>query len=207
MLALRRRHRPADPLAHLARGAREVRLVTRAQLEHVVRAAAMIADDREIVVIGSQAVLGQFPDAPADLLVSVEADLYPRNHPERADLIDGSIGELSPFHQSFGYYAHGVGEETAVLPLGWTERLVPIPLGEVVGLCLEIHDLALSKWAAGREKDREFARGAVEHGLVERATLLERLETMPIDPSHRSTLYGLVEAAFAPKGPRLTSQG
>jgi hypothetical protein len=47
--------------------------VTRAQLEHLIRAAATIADDNEIVVIGSQAVLGQFPQAPPELLVSVEA--------------------------------------------------------------------------------------------------------------------------------------
>jgi hypothetical protein len=39
--------------------------VTRAQLEHLLRAAAAIADDDEIVVIGSQAILGQFPEAPA----------------------------------------------------------------------------------------------------------------------------------------------
>ena len=45
--------------------------------------------------------------------------------PADADLIDGSIGEGSPFHQTFGYYAHGVAEETAVLPGGWwKERLV-----------------------------------------------------------------------------------
>ncbi len=42
----------------------------RAQLEHVIRAAAAIVDDAEIVVVGSQAVLGQFPDAPPELLVS-----------------------------------------------------------------------------------------------------------------------------------------
>jgi len=36
----------------------------RSELEHLIRAAGRIAGDREIVVIGSQAVLGQFPDAP-----------------------------------------------------------------------------------------------------------------------------------------------
>lgn len=171
--------------------------MTRAQLQHLIRAAATIADDPEIVVVGSQAVLGQFPTAPPELLVSVEADVYPRHHPERADLIDGSIGELSPFHQTFGYYAHGVGEETARLPRGWEERLVPIPAGDAVGLCLEIHDLVLSKWAAGREKDRDFVKAAVRHRLVDRTTLLERLDTMAIDLGHRSTLRARIEAAFA----------
>lgn len=44
--------------------------MTRAQLEHVIRAAATISQDDEIVIIGSQAVLGQFPDAPEALTVS-----------------------------------------------------------------------------------------------------------------------------------------
>ena len=171
--------------------------MTRAQLEHLIRAAATIADDDEIIVIGSQAVLGQFPQAPPTLLVSIGADLYPRHHPERAELIDGSIGELSPFHETFGYYAQGVGEDTAKLPAGWQERLVPVPAGGARGLCLEVHDLALSKWAAGREKDREFVEEAVRHGLVERAILLERLPTMPVDEGHREILRGRIEAAFS----------
>jgi hypothetical protein len=57
--------------------------VKREELEHVIRAAADITND-EIVVVGSQAVLAQYPEAPAPLLVSLEADLYPRTHPERA---------------------------------------------------------------------------------------------------------------------------
>jgi hypothetical protein len=96
--------------------------MTRDQLEHLIGAAAVIADDDTIVVIGSQAVLGQFPDAPEPMRVSEEADLFPLHHPERADLIEGSIGELSPFHQTFGYYAQGVAEETAILPEGWKDR-------------------------------------------------------------------------------------
>jgi len=100
--------------------------MTRDQLEHLIRAAAVIADDDAIVIIGSQAILGQFPVAPEPMRASMEADLFPLHHPERADLIEGSIGELSPFHQTFGYYAQGVSEETAVLPLGWKERLVVV---------------------------------------------------------------------------------
>jgi hypothetical protein len=39
--------------------------VNRAQLEHVIRVAASIADDPEVVVIGSQAILGRHPDPPS----------------------------------------------------------------------------------------------------------------------------------------------
>jgi dihydrofolate reductase len=51
----------------------------RSQLEHIIRAAATVADDDELIIIGSQAVLGQFPDAPDELCVSNEADVFPKN--------------------------------------------------------------------------------------------------------------------------------
>lgn len=127
--------------------------MTRSQLEHIIRAAGTIADDDDVVVIGSQAILGKFPLAPAELLVSQEAEVYPRTFPERSDLIDGSIGEGSPFEREFGYYAHGVRPETAVLPEGWEDRLVVVSgVGTrfVRGWCLEAHDLALAKLVAGR---------------------------------------------------------
>lgn len=77
----------------------------RSELEHLIRAAGRIAGERELVVIGSQAVLGQFPDAPVALLMSMEVDLYPLARPELADKVDGAIGESSRFHQTYGYYA------------------------------------------------------------------------------------------------------
>ena len=46
--------------------------MNRYQLEHVIRAAEGNADVRDIVVIGSQAILGTFPDAPAELLQSMD---------------------------------------------------------------------------------------------------------------------------------------
>src|ERR1035437_6279108 len=98
----------------------------RQQLEHIIRAAAGITGATEFVIVGSQSVLGQFPQAPDELLISIEADVFSLRDPADNDLIDGSIGEGSPFHQTFGYYAHGVSQETAVLPAGWRERLVPV---------------------------------------------------------------------------------
>jgi len=99
--------------------------MNRVDLEHIIRAAAEIAND-EIIVIGSQAILGSFPDAPKELLVSTEADVYPKNRPDRADLIDGSIGQGSPFHETYGYYAQGVHETTAILPRGWRDRFLRV---------------------------------------------------------------------------------
>ncbi len=171
--------------------------MNRAQLEHVIRAAATIAGDPEIIVIGSQAILGRYPDAPAELLVSADVDVYPRNRPERADLIEGSIGELSPFHETYGYYAQGVGERTAVLPSGWQDRLIPVPTSAGSGLCLEPHDLVISKYVAGREKDRDYVRSAARHRLVERDVLLERLARTPIDDARRERIAAQLQADFS----------
>lgn len=151
----------------------------RPQLEHIIRAAVGITGATEIVVIGSQAVLGQFPNAPAELLVSIEADVFTFRDPADADLIDGSIGEGSPFHQTFGYYAHGVAEDTAILPVGWKDRLVRVRnenTGNGWGLCLEAHDLAVAKLAAGREKDTAFVAELLRHKLASAPQIKARLQ-------------------------------
>ena len=146
----------------------------RSELEHVIRAAGSIAEASELIIIGSQAILGKYPDAPEELLVSQEVDTYPAAIPERADLIDGSIGELSPFHEQFGYYAHGVGPETALLPERWKERLIDVAnenTGGIVGLCLHPADLAISKLLAGREKDMRYVATLLEYALVDESEL------------------------------------
>lgn len=156
--------------------------MTRLQLEHIIRAAASTANVRDIVVIGSQSILGAFPNPPNELTVSMEADVFPRESPERSIVIDGAIGELSQFHQTFGYWAHGVDETTAVLPQGWHTRLLkidgPNTMG-AVGWCLEPHDLAVSKLAAAREKDLAFVESMIRNAMVSPAIIEERMEATP----------------------------
>jgi hypothetical protein len=150
----------------------------RTELEHIIRAAGSISATSELVIIGSQAILGSFPNAPAELTISQEVDTYPLHAPKKADLIDGSIGEKSPFHETFGYYAHGVGPETAVLPSNWQSRLVKVQnenTSGIIGLCLSPVDLAISKLAAGREKDMSFVTSMLTHKLVSADNIQDRL--------------------------------
>lgn len=175
----------------------------RSELEHLIRAAGSIANDAQIVVIGSQSILGQFPHAPATLLVSAEADVFPLHHPELADLIDGSIGEGSAFHELYGYYAQGVGERTATLPQGWRDRLVSIANSNtsgVTGLCLEVHDLAISKYVAGREKDMEFTRELARRGMTHRETLLSRLEKTDLPAELGKRIAERIHRDFSRRG-------
>ncbi len=171
-----------------------------ADLEHLIRAAATIADDDELIVVGSQAVLAQFPEAPAEMLLSDEADIYPKNRPERWELIDGAIGELSSFHDTFGYYAQGVQEGVATLPKGWQERLVPLSSPATRGAtawCLEIHDLLISKYVANRHNDRRYCRAAAAAGIAEKSVLEKRLQSTEIELPVRTLVSSLIDADFA----------
>ena len=82
----------------------------RDELAHVLRAAATIAGDGRILVVGSQAILGSYSEEelPEVAWISIEADLVfldPDTGPYKADQVDGAIGELSQFHAQFSYYA------------------------------------------------------------------------------------------------------
>jgi len=160
--------------------------VNRHQLCKVLRAAAMETGLTDLVVVGSQAVLGTHEDwlLPTEATRSNEADVAVdiataqasegTDETALADQIDGAIGEGSHFHQTFGYYGQGVETATATLTTGWRERLVPLVChdrdGETVnavGWCLEIQDLWLSKAAAGRPKDLEYCLALARDGLVD----------------------------------------
>jgi hypothetical protein len=174
--------------------------VNRLQLEHIIRAAGSIADDDEIIVIGSASVFAQFPDLPENFLLSVEADVFPKNKIHMTDTIDGSIGELSPFHDAFGYYAHGVSKETANnLPVGWEKRLIPIRgdnTGGVTGWCLDIHDLIAGKYVSAREKDLEFVRAAVKRELVKEPVVRKRIEMLNVDTLQKEAILARLTNDF-----------
>jgi hypothetical protein len=144
------------------------------QFEHVLRASAGITGETVFVVLGSQAVLAQYPDLPEPMARSVELDIYPKFRPDLADVIDGTIGADSPFHGTFGYHADGVGPETARLPRNWEDRAVRFTAGEggAVAICPEIHDLAIAKLLAGRPKDLEWLQAAASAKLLQPSGLV-----------------------------------
>lgn len=176
----------------------------RADLEHLIGAAANVIGQDEFVVIGSQAILGSHPQAPENMLRSLEADIYPLHNPAQADAIDGALGDGSQFQRTFGYYAHGVGPETAKAPRGWEQRLVRVSIParvasrrSPVAWCLEAHDLVLSKCAAGRDRDWEFAAQALDAGLVQRDVLLARIADLPIDAEARLHVDAMLRGIIA----------
>jgi len=117
--------------------------------------------------------------------------------------VDGAIGEGSRFHEQYGYYAQGVAPDTATLPRGWQRRLVRIEnanTGGYAGLCLEVHDLAISKYAAGRGKDLEFTRELARHGMTDKKTSLKRLAATRLEAALARAVRGRIGRDFPSRG-------
>ncbi len=166
--------------------------MTREQLEHAIRAACDVSDDTEIWILGSQAILGEFPDAPESLRTSIEVDVQPKNNPDKSIEIDGSLGELSLFHETHGFYVHGISLETVKLPKDWEKRVIEVK-DEVstegnIGLCIEVHDLAASKLVAFRDKDKEFFRVLLSEDMIDVNLLLARINKLSIDKEFQQRL-------------------
>jgi hypothetical protein len=182
--------------------------MTRDQLEHAIRAACDVAEDSEVYVFGSQAILGQFPEAPEALCQSAEADMAPVHAITNVDLIDAMLGLDSHFHRQFGFYVHGVPITAAVLPAGWERRAIPVQNAntrEMIGWCIEAHDLAASKLVAHRVKDLDFVRVLLGEDLVRARKLRLRITQLPatpgrLDEAHRARLLNWLAGALADIG-------
>jgi len=169
--------------------------VERDELEHLIRAAADVTQEYEFIIIGSQSILGPIPYPPPEMKMSMEADMYPKNAPEKTDLIEGALGEGSLFHNTYRYYAQGVGPETATLPEGWQDRLyrVQTPTTNLkVGWCLDTLDLFMSKAYANREKDREFNMALLQYGYVKLPQALDMVARMPIDDKSQQAMRACI---------------
>jgi len=163
--------------------------MNRSELEHIIRAACAITNQENVVIIGSQAILASFDYSvlPEDTTLSVEADVFFLDDEDGSlsDLVDGTIGELSPFQFTHGIYAHGVGENTAILPDGWKERLLVLRNANTEyssGLCLDPYDLCVAKLFAYRENDLSYVRSLLDAGLIKLPELRQRVDLVIITP-------------------------
>lgn len=174
----------------------------RDEMEHIVRAAGTILNEDRLIIVGSQAILGVYPeDLPEDATVSRELDLLPFDDPDerKADLITGTLGEGSPFHHTFHVYADGVSNSTSRLPRDWQKRLVPVLTPATRGItayCLEPHDLLIAKYLANREKDRRFCRAIIKAGLASQETLASRLAETDCESDERAHVQEAIHRDF-----------
>lgn len=170
--------------------------MTKRQLERALRLAAKVARDDEFFLIGSQAVYGYCDRPPAEVRLSRECDLYPKNRPEAANLMAAELGRRSRSARRRGFYVDAVTPELATLPIGWERRLKPLRVGKVTAFCLELHDLIVSKLAAGRLKDMEFVGAFLRLKLADAKTVRHRIAQCPApneQPRMRARLQRVLE--------------
>jgi hypothetical protein len=138
------------------------------------------------VIVGSQAVFAVTDYPPEIARLSVECDflLLDKSFRLRDEVAD-KLGVFSKYQSKKGIHADVLGRATVVLPEGWENRLVELKNenGEAVALCVEIHDVAVSKLIAGREKDFEFLRALFGAELLQIEIFLERAETILRQPA------------------------
>ena len=192
--------------------------MNRNELEHIIRAAGEIAEVRKVIILGSQAILAQFTNLSEELseadgsgisevlqnreilVRSIEADIMVPDSAEKTEIVEGAIGELSSFHNSFGYYAQGVDRTTSKLPDGWETRLVEIcneNTNGISGLCLEIHDLIISKLYAGRKKDIEFFQATINLGMLSQETCVKRMNKTSMTADRKHLIEERIKRGFS----------
>ena len=161
-------------------------MATNGELQIALKEAGHLVRGGRLLVIGRQSLLGTFShdELPPDATASLEFDVavFGDIDSQAADRIDGALGEWSGFHDANGFYVQGVDVDTAVLPTGWQERLVRVPVHgapEVEAVCLDPHDTCSAKLARNEERDRVFVRALVDAGLIDPLLVAERINAIP----------------------------
>jgi hypothetical protein len=138
-------------------------------LERAVRALAAHFETDTVVIVGSQSVLLDWPDAPILMRTSGEIDAYPGNNRDweaknqgeiASEEINALFGYGSNFHITHGFYIDGVDENSARLPADWQSRCVSLEVEaygkRVMAIAPAPEDMVASKLARLVEKDRAY---------------------------------------------------
>lgn len=176
----------------------------REDLEQIIRAAGDVLRESEVIIVGSQAILGaSYEGLPKDVMLSVEVDVMATHDPDgsKALRLNGAIGEWTRFDESYGYYAEGVEDGLCRFPEAWRERLLPVEspaTNGVTGLCVEPHDLCASKLLAGRDKDLKYVASLVRSGHVKVDVLIERIQSTDATANEFERIIGFIERTAHP---------
>lgn len=167
-------------------------------LQALFSEARRLTNHSEFVVMGSLSILGvvQGNDIPAQMLMSIDVDCYTKADPGRILELEKALGEGSAFEAANGYYLDPVSPDLPMLPDQWEPRLIPIGLGDgTVVYFLEPNDAAVSKYARGDPRDREWIRAGLKAGILSAPIIESRFRQTPfLAAAERDKAYrGLAE--------------
>jgi hypothetical protein len=154
------------------------------RIEHILRAAAEITKQKRFILIGSTTIIVRRKHIPANMMMTPEVDIYAPDADdidEISDLIEGSIGQGSLFHQQYGYYGDGVSPNTAALPSDWRDRSMEYRCQtspDIIAIVPDENDIALAKAVAYREKDVDWIVHGLRSNILSLDVMYRRLDSM-----------------------------
>ena len=150
------------------------------------------------IIVGSHTIYALTDQVLTIVRESIEADfLLAEGGIKAIRGVNKELGVTSDFYDESGYYADGLGLATVVLVPGWQDRLQPFKdeTGQVVARCLELHDTAVSKLMAGRDKDHVFLNEILANRLISLETLAERAALI-LETVHEDALLPRLQKLF-----------
>jgi hypothetical protein len=151
--------------------------VRKSDLFELISAIKSLAPDETPIIVGSQAVHLVMDFPPEIVRQSIEGDfLIIGGKSETRAAINKNLGVFSRFQIEHGFYADALGLATVVLPTGWQDRLQNLEdeNGNIIARVAEIHDVAVSKLIAGREKDFVFLKDLFLSDVISMEVFIER---------------------------------
>ena len=174
--------------------------MTLSALQHIIRAAQALAEDRDILVLGSASLLASFPELgnpDSPLAATYDADLCPDPFDElTGTMLDEALGENRAYYLRHGYHADILRDTILeTLPAGWRERLVSVP-SCTAAHALEPHDLAAVKLLVGRPKDISLLAHLYTAGLVDAEVVRHRMDLLDVPVESIPRLHSSFRGIF-----------
>lgn len=169
-------------------------------LQHLIRSAQALAEDQQVIVLGSSSLLASFPDMgkkDGPLTTTFDADLYPDPFDELVAMMwHEALGENCSYYVRHGYHADIMRNSIVdTFPSGWRERLVPVPDMQKAH-ALDPHDLCAIKILVGRPKDLDLVKFLSYAGLVHADKVRERMALIEVPVELRPRMNAAFRLVF-----------
>jgi hypothetical protein len=166
--------------------------MTLAGLQHLIRSAGALAEDRILLVLGSASLLATHPglgDGDSPLAATYDADLCPEPFDEiTGTMLEEALGGQGSYFRRHGYHADILRDSVFdTFPKGWRERMLPVPDCENA-FALEPADLAAVKLLVGRPKDIALLNTLHSRRLLDPDVVRERMGQLDIPVELRPRL-------------------
>lgn len=131
-------------------------MVTPEDVPRILNDAARLVRQGEIVVFGSASLALWLTRAPS----SRDLDLWV-TPPDRGEIVEALMGELSWYHDKHGAYVEVCGPETFEAPCSWRERAKIVVVPDEAGVRIVAphpHDVAIAKLPRFSPSDVDHVR-------------------------------------------------